>query len=163
MTINISTLWPDNAKCLVSCHPRLRHARQTLFAKRDPDPPSSEKSVAEEMSTRLVLASPSTDSVNTRLRDASNQIIPAKELSTTEAASTTKDASTEDSKDTTTAATSTTADASSTTGATSAEGRATAGEASSDAAAPSSTDNAATSKGASLMGKIIGVAALLAI
>ncbi|KAF5241769.1 hypothetical protein FANTH_8985 [Fusarium anthophilum] len=85
--------------------------------------------------------------------------------STSEAASTTKAASTKDSttKDTTTAAASTTADASSTTDATSAEGRATAGEASSDAAAPSSTDNAATSKGASLMGMIIGVAALLAI
>ncbi|KAF5978928.1 acetylxylan esterase [Fusarium bulbicola] len=86
--------------------------------------------------------------------------------STSEAASTTKAASTKDSttKDSaTTAATSTTADASSTTDATSAEGRATAGEASSDAAAPSSTDNAATSKGASLMGMIIGVAALLAI
>ncbi|KAF5572015.1 acetylxylan esterase 2 [Fusarium pseudoanthophilum] len=76
--------------------------------------------------------------------------------STTEAASTTKDVSS-------TAAASTTTDASSTTDATSASGRATAGEASSDAAAPSSTDNAASSKGASLMGMIIGVAALLAI
>ncbi|KAF5531739.1 acetylxylan esterase 2 [Fusarium napiforme] len=85
--------------------------------------------------------------------------------STSEAASTTKDSSTvSTTKDaSTTAAASTTADASSTTDATSASGRATAGEASSDAAAPSSTDNAATSKGASLMGMIIGVAALLAI
>ncbi|KAF5650093.1 acetylxylan esterase 2 [Fusarium tjaetaba] len=120
--------------------------------------------VAEDSTTTATTAATKT---STKAKSTAKETSTKEEEteSTSEAASTTKDSSTvSTTRDaSTTAAASTTADASSTTDATSASGRATAGEASSDAAAPSSTDNAASSKGASLMGMIIGVAALLAI
>ncbi|KAF5634625.1 acetylxylan esterase 2 [Fusarium sp. NRRL 52700] len=115
--------------------------------------------VGEDTTTTTTAATKTSTKVKSTAKETSTKEDETE--STTEAASTTKGSTT---KDTTTAAAFTTADPSSTTDETSASGRATAGEASSDAAAPSSTDNAATSKGAaSLMGMIVGVAALVAI